>query len=50
MAAVSSSGEWQGDANELGEKQVLWKDCVSPEMLQPEILSAHSEIQAPGSF
>lgn len=42
-AAVSSSGEWQGDANELGEKR-----CLSPEMLQPT--SAHSEIQTPGSF
>ena len=37
VAAVSSSGEWQGDANELGEKQVLRKDCIPPGILQPEI-------------
>lgn len=35
--SVSSSWEWRENANELGEKQVLRKDCVPPGMLQPEI-------------
>lgn len=43
------SGEWRGNANKLGEKLVLWKDCIPPGILRLEI-SAHSEIQTPGSF